>query len=274
MARLRVVSTVGLGFPSWNEDEEARLLCEFGLRHVQIFRNVEKNISAREIRNHFDGYGISVVALHAFFGEAWDPSLPNEEARKKAVGGFAGEAEFCLGAGGDLVIVHPGSQPIGDQTRDPARIESLRRSAHQLAEIGGGLGCRFALENLPRGQMGDDMGMMRRIVDEVDSPYLGLNYDCGHANLGDGVTAVLDAAGDRIIGTHIHDNNSQKDDHFVPGLGSIQMEAVCRGLARHGYSGDFTLELMDSTDEIRSTCDGPWWERFNRWVDIASGLAE
>ncbi|NIA22359.1 MAG: TIM barrel protein, partial [Anaerolineaceae bacterium] len=144
----------------------------------------------------------------------------------------------------------------------------------QLAEIGGGLGCRFALENLPRGQMGDDMDMLRRIVDEVDSPCLGLNYDCGHANLGDGATAVLEAGGERIIGTHIHDNNGQADDHLVPGLGSIPMEAVCRGLVRHGYSGDFTLELMGSTDEIRSTCDGPWWERFNHWVNIASGLAE
>jgi len=274
MGRLRVVSTVGWGFPSWNEDEEARLLSDFGVRHVQAFRNIEKNITAQEIRNHLGDYGISVVALHAFFGEAWDLSLPDEASRKKAAGGFAGEAEFCLSMGGDLVIVHPGGEPIGDQTRDPARVEALRRSAHQLVEIGSRTGCRFALENLPRGQMGDDVRMMRQIVEEFDSPYLGLNYDCGHANLSDGVMETLDAAGQRIIGTHIHDNNGQADDHFVPGFGSIRMEAVCRGLAGHGYRGDFTLELMGSTDEIRDMCDGAWWEKFNRWVDMASGIVQ
>ncbi len=272
MQRLRVASTIGWGFPSWNEDDEARLLSEFGLRHVQAFRNIEKDITAHEIRNHLGDYGLSIVGLHAFFGEAWDPSLTDESSRKKAVSGFAGEAEFCLSMGGDLVIVHPGGEPIGDQTRDPARIEALRRSAHQLVEIGSSMGCRFALENLPRGQMGDDVRMMRQIVEEVDSPYLGLNYDCGHANLGGGVMEMLDAAGQRLVGTHVHDNNGQADDHFVPGFGSIDMEAVCRGLARHGYRGDFTLELMGPTDEKRSICDSAWWEKLNRWVDIASGI--
>ncbi|MBN2582677.1 MAG: sugar phosphate isomerase/epimerase [Planctomycetes bacterium] len=271
MERLRLVSTVGWGFPSWREGEEAALLREFSVRHVQIFRNREKTITADEIRDGLAHEGLAIVALHAFFGDDWDPSNPDEAVRRTTVEKFAGEAEFCRTMGGNLVIVHPGHGTIGAETGNPARIEALRRSAARLAEIGSVYNCRFALENLPRGQMGDDPLMLRRIADEVDSPYLGLNFDCGHANLGAGVAKVLDIFGDRMIGTHIHDNNGQNDDHFVPGFGNINMEALCRGLARIGYRDDFTLELMGTTGEIRKTCTPEWWKKFNAWLALTNG---
>lgn len=268
MEPLRLASTIGWGFPSWREREEAALLREFDVRHVQVFRNREKSITPQDIRRPLNDEGLAIVALHAFFGQDWDISTPDESRRPTIVEQFAAEADFCRALGGQLVIVHPGHGVIGAETGQPARIEALRRSALRLAEIGQEHDCRFALENLPRGQMGDDPVMLRSIADEVNSPYLGLNFDCGHANLGAGVLKVLDAFSDRMIGTHIHDNKGQNDDHLVPGFGTVAMEAMCRGLGRIGYRGDFTLELMAGTDEIRRTCSPQWWETFRGWLAL------
>lgn len=273
MPRLQLASTVGWGFPTWQEDEEVGLLASFGIRRVQIFRNAEKAIRADDVRRRLAEHGIMVTSLHAFFGDDYDPSQLDEARRRKVVDNLAREADFCLELGGGLVVVHPGDAKLGDAMRDPQRIDALDRSAEALADVGSRKGMVFALENLQPGQMGSDMAVLRRIADRVDSPHLGLNYDCGHANLTSDPMTVLDQAGPRIVSVHIHDNFGQSDDHLAPGFGKIDMDAVCRGLARHGYKGDFVLELMETTESLRTKCDAAWAAKLQHWLDLAGGVA-
>jgi len=272
MPKVRLASTIGWGFPSWKEEDEARLLQEFGLRHVQLFRNTALPFDPRQARRLLADHGIEIVSMHARFGDEFDPSLPDETARQHAVDCLAAEADVCLALGGQLIVVHPGNANIGQETRSPRRIDALKRAAAHLARVAEKSGLLFALENLQPGQMGDDMPMLRRIVDEIDSPRLGLNYDCGHAHLAAGALPVLEAGGPRIIATHIHDNSGHADDHIVPGTGTIDMDAVCRGLARIDYHGDFVLELMESTESLRAKCTRAWQLKLMRWLALANGL--
>jgi hexosaminidase len=272
MPKLALASTIGWGFPTWREDEEIALLAAFGIRRVQVFRNAAKTISALDIRRQLAASGIQATSLHGFFGEAWDPSQTDEAARRRAVEGFTGEADFCLALGGTFIVVHPGSTVIGPETRSPARLAALSRSAAELARLGEKTGLRFLLENLPPGQMGDDMAMLRRLVDEIDCPLLGLNYDCGHANMTTDPITVIRQGGQRIASVHIHDNSGQTDDHLVPESGNIDMDAMCRELAGVGYRGEFLLELMETSESLRKKCDAAWWAKLNRWIDLAGGL--
>jgi len=272
MQKVRLAATIGWGFPTWTEHDEAALLSSSGIRRAQLFRNPARPFAPSETRRFLADFGIEVVSIHGLFGDVYDPSNVEESARSRAAEGLAREAEVCLELGGRLVVVHPGDANIGQETRNPARIMALKRSAEHLAEAGRRLAVVFALENLQRGQMGDDMAMLRRIVDEIDSPQLGLNYDCGHANLTDGVVRVLEQCGPRIVATHIHDNSGRADDHWVPGTGTVDMEAVCRGLARFGYRGDFVLELLETTEAVRKKCTPEWQQRLARWLALANGL--
>jgi len=272
MQKLRLAAALGWGFPTWQEDDEARLLASFDIRHVQVFRNREKDIDPAEVRRRLADHGIQVTSFHAAFGNQFDPSHPDESLRRSSVENLAREMDFCLDLGGSLVVVHPGDADIGDQARDPKRIAALASSAEELAGLGQARKVVVALENLQPGQMGDDMAMLRRIVDEVNSPHLGINYDCGHANLTADPLTVLQQAGSRIVSTHIHDNSGADDEHLAPGFGRIDMDAVCRGLATVGYRGEFVLELMETTDALRQKCDAAWAERLNHWIDLASGI--
>ena len=272
MQRLRLVSAIGWGFPTWDENDAASLLAEIGIPHVQVFRNIHKDIPAADIRSGLAGHGLKVASLHAFFGDEYDPGNPDESARRRNVDNLAREADYCLELGGNLVVVHPGDAILGPATRDTRRVDALVRSGEQLAAVGERTGVVFSLENLQPGQMGDDMAMLRGVADKVDSLRLGLNYDCGHANLTSDPMTVLRQAGPRIVSTHIHDNHGREDEHVAPGFGNIDMDAVCRELAEVNYHGDFTLELMETVDSVRAKCDGQWLAKLNRWLDLASGI--
>jgi len=273
MQKLPLASAIGWGFPTWREAEEAELLAALGIRRVQVFRNREKPFAAPDVRRWLTDQGLACTSFHAAFGDDYDPSRPDDAARRRSVENLAREVDVCMALGGRLLVVHPGDAPIGPEMHDAERIGALERSAAELAALGEREGCTIALENLQPDQMGNDMAMLRRIVDAIDSPRLGLNYDCGHANLGQDPVAVLHQAGPRIASTHIHDNSGRGDDHFAPGFGSIDIDAVCRALAEIGYRGEFVLELMETTDALRRRCDAAWMEKLGRWLDLASGIA-
>ena len=274
METVHLASSLGWGFPTWNHDEMIDFIKSFDIRRVQVFRNRQKNIPAEDIRRPVNDAGLAISSLHAFFGPDHDPSLTEESQRQRSVENLAREADFVLALGGRLVVVHPGCAESGSSSADPDRAAALARSAQGLARIAETRNVLFALENLPHGMVGDDMAVLRKIVDDIDSPHLGLNYDCGHANLTSDPVTVLDQAGPRLIATHIHDNLGVKDDHLPSGFGSIDTDAVCRGLARHNYRGEFTLELMAPINILRGQLDAAWTTRLGRWLDLARGLAD
>jgi sugar phosphate isomerase/epimerase len=83
------------------------------------------------------------------------------------------------------------------------------------------------------------------LVDAVPAENLGFVLDTGHAALHGSVTATLDAMGERLISTHLHDNFGQVDEHLPPGIGLIDWPSALQGLRRCGYAGPLMLELTD-----------------------------
>jgi sugar phosphate isomerase/epimerase len=271
METLPLSSSVGWGFPTWDQFEMMSLVKSLGIDLIQIFRNRQLNLAATEIRRGVDGEGLKITSLHAFFGPDFDPSLTSEASRQRSADNLSREADFVLALGGDLVVVHPGCADTGGSSSDADRVAALERSAEQLAGVGERTQVTFALENLPHGQVGDDMAVLRRIVDRIDSPRLALTFDCGHANLTSNAAAVLRQAGPRLATTHIHDNFGVKDEHLPPGSGNVDMETMCRTLAEIKYRGDFGLELMAPVAVLREQLDDTWRKRLRRWVELASG---
>ncbi len=119
-----------------------------------------------------------------------------------------------------------------------------------------------------------------RLIDELDTPYVGACWDCGHANL----LAVIEGAehlanqseqiikiGDRLKCTHIHDNNAGRfaekglrnnfgdknweksvmfDEHIQPYAGTIDWDDVIRGLDKINYSHYFTYEAHHAANTL------------------------
>jgi len=255
MPNLPLGAVIAIDFDKWDVDEEIALIQEAGIGRVQIYRNYPRGRPAAEIRARLDDAGLVADAMHGYIeleildGPAFDLSAESAADRAGALEIARRETAFARGLGCRDIVVHPVGP--GDTEGDAFREAALADSAAELARIGEKADARFLVENMPPPMFGSDGRMLRRIVDAVGSPHLGLAYDSGHANvLGRPVDTVRDM-GPRLWGVHLHDNDGLDDDHLLPGMGTVPFEAVARTLAEVGFGATFMLEIYRDTAEVR-----------------------
>lgn len=77
----------------------------------------------------------------------------------------------------------------------------------------------------------------------MNHPMFGACWDVGHANM-DGLDHYKEimTLGKNLKAIHVHDNYGDKDLHIAPLLGTLDFDALMRGLIDSGFEGYFTLE--------------------------------
>jgi sugar phosphate isomerase/epimerase len=85
----------------------------------------------------------------------------------------------------------------------------------------------------------------------VDSPWLGLNFDIGHAFcMGEDPQDWIARMAPHTRHYHIEDIGADRvHRHLIPGEGAIDFEATLREIARSGYDGWVTVELYPYVDD-------------------------
>jgi sugar phosphate isomerase/epimerase len=87
---------------------------------------------------------------------------------------------------------------------------------------------------------------MLRLIEQVQSPALGMNLDPSHLfPLGELPHAVVYQLRERIMHCHFSDNDGLTNVHWRPGKGKIDWEALLRALNEVGYDGIISIELED-----------------------------
>ncbi len=82
------------------------------------------------------------------------------------------------------------------------------------------------------------------LIESVDHPLFHAVWDAGHANLQEmPQDEELKILGSHVRALHIQDNCGDTDSHLLPFLGTMNLDAVMRGLAEIGYNGYFTFEV-------------------------------
>jgi sugar phosphate isomerase/epimerase len=83
------------------------------------------------------------------------------------------------------------------------------------------------------------------LLEKVDSPQLGVCLDVGHVNVfssssyGDWFAAL----GDRIGYMHVHDNHGTRDEHLVPGEGTVDWRVFSDDIIRQGIDPGVVFEV-------------------------------
>jgi len=255
MPDLPLGAVIAFDFEKWDVQEEIDLVRGARIRRVQVYRNWSRATPAADIRRVLADAGLLADSLHAYIelemlnGPAFDLSAEDPATRASALEIARRETDFAHGLGCRDIVVHPVGP--GETQDDPFRRKTLASSAEALARIAEGADVRFLLENMPPPMFGHDAPMLRRIVDGVDSPHLGLAYDSGHANVAGRPVQTIRDMGPRLWGVHLHDNDGAEDDHRLPGMGAVPFEDVARTLAEVGFAGTFMLEIYRDTWEVR-----------------------
>ncbi|MGM0770532.1 MAG: sugar phosphate isomerase/epimerase family protein [Halobacteriota archaeon] len=145
----------------------------------------------------------------------------------------------------EVVVVHPGYlSPYGKKVPERAWDTNVR-SVQELCDTADEHGISIAVENMPDFPMifGREPDEILRILDEVDRENVGMTLDVGHANTTGHLEEFLDKCRDRIIHVHLHDNMGKRDEHLPAGRGSVNWEAVKKGLS--GYKGRLVTEMSN-----------------------------
>lgn len=164
------------------------------------------------------------ISLHTRTGR-WDPDSLMEEV------------DLCSHLGGRVLVVHPSTLGAEEGEIPWKGVEEAARYAKER-------GIFLALENGP-------MEFLREAVERVDvfsaKGGLGICIDVGHAHMvemeGEPAVAFLREFGERLVHLHLADNFGERDEHLVPGDGTVDWRAVAEELGKQGFSGYGTLEL-------------------------------
>ncbi len=179
--------------------------------------------------------GMQVWSVHLPFSRRLDISNPDDEGRENALAELYRTIDLAREVGAGTLVVHGSSEPNEDSSR-PARMAACAESLSRLQAYAGEM--RLAVENLPRtciGRTGQEVALLSQSC-------AGVCFDVNHLLIEDH-DAFLDAAGKRVITTHLSDYDGIDERHWLPGAGVVPFKRVRERLLGMGYDGPFLFEL-------------------------------
>ena len=185
------------------------------------------------IRQLAEHHGIGVCAIHSpcllFTQRVWGTEPWGKLQRS---------AEMADAVGAEVVVVHP---PFRWQ-RDYAA-----NFVDGIAALEESTGIAFAVENMYPWRASSRRGMEMYLPgwDPSEESYANTTIDLSHASIArSDPVAMAKRLGDRLRHIHLTDGSgSAKDEHLVPGRGSVGAEAFLTHAARSGFAGDVVIEI-------------------------------
>lgn len=203
--------------------------------------------NAENIRTLLEKYHLTCKQVHLPWYEIFTSSEIVDEAVETSI---TNALHLMAHLGVKWGAYHPMSATNFAYDRKRAmhdNLEKLKRHRETAEQLGVGI----AVENLPIFPdcpqyhfFTSDYEDHMELIDRLDSEYIGVCWDFGHANfMPYRQEDVLDQMGSRIKILHTHNNFEQYDLHLSPSLGTISWESILPVLTKHGFMGDLTLEV-------------------------------
>jgi sugar phosphate isomerase/epimerase len=100
----------------------------------------------------------------------------------------------------------------------------------------------------------EHFGQYEKFMERIDSPWVGLNFDIGHAYcVGEDPQDWVERMAPHTRHYHFEDIAATRvHQHLVPGRGAIDFAATLSEIAKTGYDGFITVELypyIENPDE-------------------------
>ncbi len=262
------------GYEQHSLPAQLEAVCKLAASHIEFYPRWSANPDPREAGRTVRDFGLEVWSAHGPWGsETWqagrvDLAATDESARRASVDDVRRAITWLADAGGARLVVHPGV--LSDESQATRRRVSLVRSLSALAPAAASHGVSLCVENMPPTCCpGSRMSDLAAIVSELGATHVGLCLDTGHANIIADAASFAREAGPWLRTTHVHDNDGTRDEHRLPGQGTVRWSEFSTALAGVGYDGVIMIECPrylrehpdEVTDQLRQRlaelCGGP-----------------
>lgn len=267
----RTLSTVApFGF---DFDPERFLLAykRVGCTSAQYYYNRNNIPEISEVLAVFERVGMTIDSTHGIFGSDIDPSSPDPEHRHHCLRIYEQEARIARDLGARMIVVHPAAhRPTTPEAPyefprippEEARREQSIRTPHlidflrRLAEVGQKHDVAFIVENMgfvvP---IGHDAPLLGSMIATIGSRHIRMCFDTGHAHFTGDVYAAIKQCAPVIGYIHLHDNDKHKDNHLMPGEGTIDWARIATLLGELGIAVPCMLEVFEPESATEHRAD-------------------
>ncbi|HSV31631.1 MAG TPA: sugar phosphate isomerase/epimerase [Atribacteraceae bacterium] len=169
--------------------------------------------------------------------------ISDDGALRKAALEYFIDCVTILGSWEGTVLCGPCYSAVGKLTGESRTPEEWKRAVAGLREIGKAAcdcGVKIAVEPLNRFETYflNTAKDALELVEEVDSPAVGIHLDTFHMNIEEkSLSQAIKTAGEKLFHVHTCEN-----DRGTPGEGNIDWDGVFEALKDIGYSGSLVIE--------------------------------
>jgi sugar phosphate isomerase/epimerase len=232
-----VVPRIGLSTASVYPESSAHAFgyaAQLGYDTVEVMVGIDAlSQQTSAVKQLSDHHEIPISAIHApcllFTQRVWGTEPWGKLERS---------AEMAQAVGAEVVVVHP---PFRWQK------EYARDFVNGIAAIEESTGIAFAVENMYPWRASSRRGMEMYLPgwDPSGEPYANTTIDLSHAAIAKSdPIEMAQRLGDRLRHIHLTDGSgSPKDEHLVPGRGTMGAAAFLGHLARIGFAGEIVVEI-------------------------------
>lgn len=210
-------------------------------------------------------------SVHGPYGRTFDTSAPDKAVRENAVAAYKDALDIAAKLGAKLVVAHPGANEDYNFPKDKA-IELAIDPFRQIVDYAGEKGLRVAIEPLPKGEVGNSLDAVLDIVERIDRPNVGVNFDVNHVFPPEAIPAMIRQAGERIFSVHISDQDGV-ERHWLPFKGTLDWAEVLAALVDAGYTGPLIYETHIHDVATCEEAARMMVENYNRLIKLAPALA-
>jgi sugar phosphate isomerase/epimerase len=234
------------------------------IRYVEIaYEHLEKADKNSNLEKQFDelkealaSVDVKAIQIHGPFGEI-DHQLGslNESVRVNAIRKLINWIKLVNRANIDVLVLHTNLMQTDYNLNSESFLHKIKEinliNFSEIAKSAQDFGVRIAIENRLEQTFGAFPQDLIELVDEINNDYIGICLDTGHANV-NGVppSKAVRMFRERLIATHVHDNNGKGDQHLPPQMGNINWNDFVASLNDIHYSTPIIVEIPGGLGDV------------------------
>ncbi|MGN0015138.1 MAG: sugar phosphate isomerase/epimerase family protein [Candidatus Gastranaerophilaceae bacterium] len=187
--------------------------------------------------------------LHGLFSDL-NPACKDAAIKKIVEKRFQQSFEAAVAAGAESVVFHSGHKGMKHRISVNNYLEGSVKFWKEYIKQFEDKGMFACIENV----LEDSPENLIKIVDEVNSPFLKICLDTGHANLCSQIppSEWINIYGNRLHHMHLHNNFKTNDDHAGLKYGTVNFLSVVDALKKHNLSPLIVFEIFDKEQLMES----------------------
>lgn len=193
----------------------------------------------------FDG----IVTLHALFS-GLNPGVSDKALKEVVNKRYQQSFEAAMAVGAKHVNFHSGHKGMHHRVSIEKNCQTSIKFWEEYIKQFEDNGVVAVLENV----LDFDYEHIKNIVDEVNSPFLKVCLDTGHANLCSTISPQdwIKTYGDRLQHMHLHNNFKTNDDHNGIKYGTVNFLGIVDTLKSENLNPYIVFEIFDKKELVES----------------------